>query len=750
MSNQINNLYEFGGFRFDAEGKTLWRGGEMILMPPKSLDLLALLLEKEGKIVSKQEILNTVWADTFVEEGVLTQNIYKLRNALGTDENGKQFIENIPRRGYRLTVPVKILRTDEVPVWLGEKPNEIFLEETSDYSTEPVFVAKKMPLVSSPETETRPKFNLRPAIFIGLGILLFAVTFGIYQFVYQTNEPKIAPIEQLKIQRLTDSGDVTFLAISPNAELLAFVRQEAQGESVWIKQIATGSSAQILPPSAKGYRAMGFSPDSRYLFIREAANPGAIYQTTAFAGGTLRKVAENVWSEFSVSPDGKQLAFIRRDLKRNAYLLIASNIDGSGEREISVRNSPLTYTNAFSWSPDGTKIAVVGDAPNLLIIGAADGKETELKTAEKPLRWRAISGAEWMPDGKRLIISARELNEPFSQLWLIDFPGGATRRLTNDLEAYFSGSLSADGKRLVARQQKIVSRLWLLPEGDLKNAKQLTFGERKLDGYGGVAWTPDGKIIFSHFADAENMTNLFQVNSDGGNRVQLTANAGRDNGYPTISGDGRYIVFTSNRSGRRQIWRMDIDGRNPKQLTLDEEKGANADFAALSPDGKEVFYIKRGAEPSAIWKVSLDGGTPSQVSRLKDAAAQNYLAISPDGKWLAYQHITDKTEAGDEDRSFIIGVIPTDGIGEPKLFNLPIRRRILQWAADSKSFYYIGGTFGSSSIWQQSLDGGEPNKVIEFPDRIFNFARSRDEKNLVVSRGRQQGDAILITNLPFE
>jgi hypothetical protein len=95
-----------------------------------------------------------------------------------------------------------------------------------------------------------------------------------------------------------------------------------------------------------------------------------------------------------------------------------------------------------------------------------------------------------------------------------------------------------------------------------------------------------------------------------------------------------------------------------------------------------------------------------------------------------------------------IGALPADGAAEPKLFDLPARRPIIQWSADSDAFYYIAGT-PPSSLSRQPLDGGEPQKLCDFPaDRIFNFAWSHDRKNLVLSRGKQHGDAILITNLP--
>jgi Tol biopolymer transport system component/DNA-binding winged helix-turn-helix (wHTH) protein len=766
MTNEVNSLYEFGGFRFDAESKTLWRREEMISLAPKALDVLYLLLENEGKIVTKQEILKTVWADTFVEEGVLTQNIYKLRNTLGTDENGKQFIENIARRGYRFAASLKILNADEVAVLKVSKSGNASMNEAeigsktqsfvTNFDNSPAqtenndsnFTTPQINFVSPSNVEIRPRSVFRTAIFVGIGILiLMAIGFGIYQFANRREEKiesKIAPIEQLRFQRLTDSGDVVFPTISPNGEMLAFVRLEDEEGSVWIKQIAADSAVKILPSSRNGYRSLTFSPDGKYLYFREEADGTAIYQKPVL-GGTAKKVAVNVWSDFGISPDGTQLVFIRRDTERNRFLLILSKVEG-GERELSTKVLPADFRSTPGWSPDGAKIAVSTGIqsqffPKLLTIDVADGTETELKIP----RWRAIPRVVWMPDGKHLIISAREAKEPYSQLWLLALSDGEVRRLTNDLEAYFWISLSADGQKVVTRQQRIFSHLWLLPDGDLKKAKQLTFGGRNLDGYVGLVWSPDGKIVFSVFAN--NMTDLYSMNADGSNRVQLTSNAGQDNNFPSFSRDGRFVVFTSSRTGTTQIWRMDIDGRNQKQLTFGEDSNERVQSPALSADGSEIFFIKRGAGQSAIWKISVEGGTAAQVSHLTNATPEGFVSISPDGKRLAYHHISDKPEADGESNLFQIGVLPTDGSSEPQLFNLPMRRPFVQWTSNV-TFDYAAGTYNSSSLWRQTVTGGEPQKLLDFPDRVFNFAWSPDGKNLVVARGKQQGDAILITNLP--
>src|SRR5690348_5593930 len=112
MSQSSSKLYEFGAFRLDAVDRVLWRGEEMIALPPKVFDTLWMLVKEAGRVVSKSELMEAIWADAIVEESNLSQNIYTLRRTLGVDEQGRQFIETIPRRGYRFAAPVKLL--DEI------------------------------------------------------------------------------------------------------------------------------------------------------------------------------------------------------------------------------------------------------------------------------------------------------------------------------------------------------------------------------------------------------------------------------------------------------------------------------------------------------------------------------------------------------------------------------------------------------------------------------------------------------------
>ena len=101
--------YEFGRFRLDAVGGMLFRDGERLALRPKVVEILTVLVESQGNTVTKEELLQKVWADAIVEEGTLTSHISVLRKALGEGEDGAQYIETIPKRGYRFVTPVRII-----------------------------------------------------------------------------------------------------------------------------------------------------------------------------------------------------------------------------------------------------------------------------------------------------------------------------------------------------------------------------------------------------------------------------------------------------------------------------------------------------------------------------------------------------------------------------------------------------------------------------------------------------------------
>src|SRR5262249_34822461 len=182
-------LYCFGEFRLDAGERVLWRGEEMLTLPPKVFDTLRLLVENEGRVVAKSELMDAVWADAFVEESNLSQNIYTLRRTLGVDEQGKQFIETVPRRGYRFAVPVKSIAADSTrPATQIEDVNCDNAPLTNNSPTAPSDphshqIKDALPLPIADAKAASPlKQSLRPryVALLAIGVLVLAAGFALF------------------------------------------------------------------------------------------------------------------------------------------------------------------------------------------------------------------------------------------------------------------------------------------------------------------------------------------------------------------------------------------------------------------------------------------------------------------------------------------------------------------------------------------------------------------------------------------
>src|SRR5215216_1948704 len=101
--------YEFGPYRLDSSERVLTRAGDTISLTPKATEILLMLVMNAGQLVEKDELLQKVWPDTFVEESNLTQNIFTLRRALGDERAGPRYIETVARRGYRFVASVRVV-----------------------------------------------------------------------------------------------------------------------------------------------------------------------------------------------------------------------------------------------------------------------------------------------------------------------------------------------------------------------------------------------------------------------------------------------------------------------------------------------------------------------------------------------------------------------------------------------------------------------------------------------------------------
>ena len=610
--------------------------------------------------------------------------------------------------------------------------------DATDQAAAPVSEGAPTQAVSSAEYLVNAIGRHKRGALLALAVLVAVIAGLVFAWSQLTGERRQAmPFRMDKITRLTTSGKAERVAISPDGKEVVYSVVEAGQESLWLRQVDTGSEIRIVPPERIGYHGLTFSRNGNFIYYvrREQDDSiGVLYQATKL-GGATRKLLNNVDSPVTLSPDGKQFAFVRRNSSAGEYMLMIVNEDGSGEKILAVRKHPAVFrTNGPSWSPDGKLIAcgiqsLTGASFHTVAgVRVADGVEKTLTSQ----RWESIGQMAWLADGAGLLVIATEPQGSLTQVWRLDWPSGETRKITNDLSIYFNLSLAADSATLATVRGDRFVNIWVAPDGDARRAVQITTGPQKDDGVRGLAWTPDGRIVYRSFAGGN--PNIWIMGADGAGNRQLSADA-HQSLDPMVSPDGSYVAWSSSRSGIRNIWRMNPDGSDLKQLT----RGGGEWFPQFTPDGKWMIYqaLGSGQPDRLLWKMPLDGGPPVQLTDRPSYAP----VISPDGKMIACNY---RNEA---DAPIRMAVIPFEGGPPLKTFDLPgAHDRPIRWTPDGRGLAYIVTRDGVSNIWSQPLAGGGPKPLTGFKtQRIFNFAWSRDGRRLALSRGETINDVALIS-----
>ena len=548
----------------------------------------------------------------------------------------------------------------------------------------------------------------------------------------------VAPSQAMKIVRLTSTGKADQAAISPDGKYVVHVVNEGGRQSLRVRQINIASGEQeIVPPAEFSYAGLTFSRDSESIYYVASERNTAqtfLYQVPVL-GGTSRKIASDVNSAVTFSPDGRRLAFIREIVSHGEQALVVSNADGTGQRSIAVRKFP-NFFGSVSWSPDGKTLACgVGSyVPTyksyVVEIPADGGAENQLSQQT----WFSIRQVLWLQDGSGLILSASEPDSTSlesAQIWHLSRSDGSVRRVTTDFNDYSSVSVTADSTRLVAVQSETTSNIWLIARGDTGQTTQISSGVGRQDGKEGVAWTPDGRIIYVSKEGGED--DIWITRPDGGGRKQLTSNSGINNN-PSVCPNGRFIVFTSTRTGAPHIWRMDLDGTNHKQLT----SGSGENYAQCSPDGRWVVYTLFAGNPT-LWRVPIDGGAPSPLTEQTTSSP----AISPDGRMIATVYREEN-----QNSSARMALMPFEGGEVMKVFDAPKPDwSSIRWSPDGRALNYVVTAGGVSNIWSQPIAGGAPKPITNFEMyRMFSFDWSRDGRQIACSRGSASSDVVLISN----
>ena len=578
------------------------------------------------------------------------------------------------------------------------------------------------------------EIKAHPVRSLGASLLIAAILAGLaYVTLWGVGiwrQPE--KFQTMRLSKLTFSGNVkSFIAaISPDGKYFAYVVQEAGEEGLIIRQTATESSITIVRPGTNNITGAAFSPDSNFVYYSMAEGQGqsALYQAPAF-GGPSRKLIANAEKRVTFSPDGKTLAFIRN----STAILLADMPDGNNVRPLANAAAGNRWIN-LAWSPAGDSIATVyysqsDSNDHLSLVSVTDGSEKPIESNP----WLRLRGVDWLPEAKGLVVSGRDFDSQAAQLWLIDNPGGSTRRITNDLSNYQGATLTSDGKSVLSVQENYLSNVWTANAENPAKPRQLTTELGRDEGMSGIAVAPNGMIAYTVRIRGDQ--DIWTINPDGSGNRPITQNS-KSNFSPVISPDGRFIAFVSTRGGNQDIWKMNIDGGDPVQLTSGPDSDADP---AFSPDGKFVYYHSTDGEQLAtIWRVPVEGGTPEQVTKFRARKPQ----VSPDGMSL----LCETTQAaGDTEPK--LSIVSTSGGNILNVLNFPaaVRSRTIRWTSDGKGIIYVESQNRTDNLWMQPLDGSKPSQITDLSsDRIFRFDMLAGGGTFVMARGNENSDVVVV------
>ena len=574
-------------------------------------------------------------------------------------------------------------------------------------------------------------------VLVAAVVIVVAIAAAVGYFVYRASRSAGGEYgRNMHMERLTSAGKSSFAAMSPDGRYVAQVVDDGQ-RSLWVRQVATNSNIQIVPPTAANFLGVAFSPDGNYVyFTREEQERRGIRSifVVPTLGGEVPRVAMDCDSPPAVSPDGKQIAWVRGLPQQASANLMAINADGSGERIVAAAKVPELFDErtGAAWLPDGRIAAMVqhlggGGALNneLRIFPAVGGGAGQVVGSK---RWWTTNGLSALPDGSGMVVSGSdEVGVPLSsQLWLVSLPSGAVRRLTNDVNAYMGASVNGDGNTLATVQvQPSMSVAILTKEG--AETRNFTL-PGKADGLPGIAWLPDG---LAYAAVSNDGLRIASVNLDGSNPHVLSDDSPVT--QVTASPDGKYLFYILQKTGQAQIWRMDRDGSNRQQLTH-----ANVTVGDLnvSPDSKYLYYLSFAGENPEVRRMGVDGSGDEQVL----ARAFN-PQISPDGKSLLVMRVQQTTPVRE-----YLALVPADGKGEEREVPTPRNLFSTRWMPGSPELSFVDSGPEGENLFAETLDGQRRQLTHFKGEHILSYAWSRDGK-LAVVHGSIGGDVVLLEDL---
>ncbi len=469
------------------------------------------------------------------------------------------------------------------------------------------------------------KATARRAV-VPLALLAAGLAGGVFLAARYRTAP-VAPPTVLRA--LTHSGSDLAPAASPDGGLVAFVSRRGGRSRIWMKQIhGEGETALTDGPSDSEPR---FFPDGQsVLFTRTDDREGSSLWRVPVLGGEARRLFARAEAG-DVSPDGREVAFLRlvsRD--SHALALLVAPVTGGAEREI-VRFDTIVW--GPRWSPGGGTIALSEEGstqsgiPGSVVLVSREGR---IRRLPLPRASRLPTSVAWLGDGTALLVGVFDGTVPQARTVGLEL----VKMEVEEGDASVVGWWPAAGRtidvlgdgRLVFES---VTNRESLREVSLRGERPVLWLTHGTAADRQPVYSPDGKwILFS--SDRSGQLDLWMLSRETGALRRVTDDAAQD-WDPSFSPDGGRILWSSDRSGRFQLWTASVDGSDARLLSKDAYEAENP---VLTPDGRTLLWgsLHRGRE--GIWKADADGGNADYLAR---GLTLQLPEVSPDGRLVAFR-----------------------------------------------------------------------------------------------------------------
>jgi Tol biopolymer transport system component len=566
-------------------------------------------------------------------------------------------------------------------------------------------------------------------------VIVAAATMGFWRFY----SPAPQPFAQFSIAQVTNTGKAGGSAISPDGKFIVNAQAGDGVQSLWLRNVATGSDTAIAPPEPVRYSSLAFSPDGNYIYFRRTIGANANLQTLyrqPVLGGQAQRLVADIDTSIGFSPAGDRIVFGRANNPEvgKARIIIAS-ADGTNERTLLTIAIGAAYGSAPSWSPNGREIAYtesfLKDALGRLSVVEVETGRTHVVFSTNA---ETLSSPVWTPDGRNLLVlwASRKSAGTQNQIGSIAYPSGVFRTITTDTNAYTGLRVSADGRGVVTTQTRIRQMIDVMPGsgGPETAATELTSARER---FSGIGWTPEGEILYARG------NQLLADRPGGSKRTVFTADPDTALASPASCGGGRQIVFLwQNRSsgGTQQLWRVNADGSDLGALV----ESGRIFGPSCSPDGQWVVFL----DAPALKRMPLAGGTAQPLGNF---VIQTNATFSPDGRTIALiALVRDPQQSVGAKRALVLLTS-----GSPPRFldmNQDFAGGNLRYAPDGSALAYAVKEKAADQIVLQPLDGSPQRTITAFTsERILAFAWSPDGRSLAITRGSNDSDVVLLTDI---